>query len=64
MRLIDTHTHLDQFGDVAGVLTAAEKEGVEAVIACSVDLDSSVKTLNIKKTYSNFNIFIVPFSVM
>lgn len=47
--LIDSHAHLDEIEDVESSLQIAQKNGVRAVIAVGVDLDSNKKTLQIAK---------------
>jgi TatD DNase family protein len=45
MRLIDTHAHLSDLGDMEGVVARAKKVGVEAIIAVSTNLNTCKKTL-------------------
>lgn len=47
--IIDSHAHLDEVEDVESSLQIAQKNGVRAVIAVGVDLDSNKKTLQIAK---------------
>ena len=58
MTIIDTHAHLDQIENLDGVLEAAHREGVEGIVAVSMDLPSCQKNLDIKKTKSKPNIFL------
>ncbi|MDP8213115.1 MAG: TatD family hydrolase [Candidatus Zapsychrus exili] len=45
--MIDTHAHLDQLKDIDDALLTAKKEGVEEIVAVSIDVESSKKNLEI-----------------
>jgi TatD DNase family protein len=47
MRLVDTHTHLEQVEDVAGALQRARAVGVVAVVAVGMDLASNKQALDL-----------------
>lgn len=58
MNIIDTHAHLDQMEDLDRVLEEARKEGIEGIVAVSVDVASCRKNLDIQKTAQKPNIYL------
>lgn len=58
MKIIDTHAHLDHIEDLARALENADKEGVESIIAVSVDAASCLKNLDIKKNTKKPDIYL------
>ena len=58
MKLIDTHAHLDHIEDLGRALENADKEGIESIVAVSVDVASCRKNLDIKKTTKKPNIYL------
>ncbi len=50
MKLFDTHAHLDHIEDLDRALDNAKKEGVEGIVAVSVNLESCLKNLETKRT--------------
>lgn len=53
-RLIDTHAHLDEVGNLDSVLKEAKENGVIAIVAVGSDYQSNVKTLEISQKYCSF----------
>ena len=53
-RLLDSHTHLDQYepGEVAGILERARSNGVAAVIAAGVTVDSSRRCVELGREHA------------
>ncbi len=49
--LFDSHAHLDIFEDLDEVIKRAKDEGVEDIITVGVDLESSIKAIEIAKRY-------------
>ena len=54
LRLIDTHAHLDEIQDLAGVLARAREAGVQAIVAVGSDLVSNEKILHLSGQFPNF----------
>jgi len=57
MKLIDTHAHLEQVEELDRALEEAARGGVDRIIGVSVDLASSAKNLDIKKSAKNTKIY-------
>ena len=57
MGIIDTHAHLDHIEDLDQSLKTAVKEDVEGIVAVSVSLESSKKTLEISKRINTPKIY-------
>lgn len=53
-RLIDTHAHLDEVGNLDLVLKEAKENGVIAIVAVGSDYQSNVKTLEISQNFCSF----------
>ena len=53
-RLVDTHAHLDELGDVDSVLEAARRVGVIGVVAVGSDWQSNVKILEISRRHRSY----------
>lgn len=54
--MIDTHAHInfeELSSNIETILHNAQKKGVEKIIAIGVDLESSIKAIELAKTYSN-----------
>ncbi len=49
--LVDTHAHLDVLDSISEVMDRALRDGVEAVVAVSSDLESSKKTIEISNSF-------------
>jgi len=47
IRLIDTHSHLEEIQDLTGSIERAEKSGVSAIIAVGMNYESNRRTLEI-----------------
>jgi TatD DNase family protein len=52
--LIDTHAHLDEIPDLSGVVQAAKRAGVTAVIAVGSDISSNQKGLALAREYPGY----------
>ena len=50
--LVDTHAHLEVLDSISDVIDRAFKDGVEAVVAVSSDLESSRKTIEISNSFN------------
>ena len=53
-RLIDTHAHLEEMGNLEGVITKAREAGVVAIITVGSDVETNRKTLEIAARYKDF----------
>jgi len=49
--LIDTHAHLEMMEDIPGVIEKAKSFGIKNIVAVSSDINSSVRTLELSKTF-------------
>lgn len=58
MPIIDSHAHLDHIDDIEGAMKRACKEGVEAVITVSSELESCRKNLAIKEKFSEPKVYL------
>ena len=58
MTIIDTHAHLDQVADIAGVLNEAWIAGVESILAVGEDLLSNKRNLEISRIFSQPRVFV------
>ena len=58
MKIFDTHAHLDQLGDLQGAMKRAAQEGVEGIVALSMDLQSCRRNLEIREQYAQPKIYI------
>ncbi len=47
IRLVDVHAHLEELSDLPQALSEAKAEGVKAIMAVGMDLDSNKRTLEI-----------------
>ena len=54
LRLIDTHTHLDEIEDLHVALREASDVGVVAIVAVGTSYDSNQRVLEISQQYRNF----------
>lgn len=57
LTFIDTHAHLNskQYdADLSKVITSSKKAGIKKIIVPGFDLPTSIKSLDIAKTYSNY----------
>ena len=54
LRLVDTHAHLDEIGDLPTAMDNARAAGLSAIIAVGQDLASDVKVLEIAEQYPGF----------
>lgn len=54
LKLIDTHSHLDEIENLDSVLSDAKKSGVEAVIAVGTRAESNLKIMDICGRYPSF----------
>ncbi len=54
MELIDTHAHLDQFGDIGPVMDTARAAGLGAILAVGMDMESNARTLELAGWYPGF----------
>jgi len=57
-KIFDTHAHLDHLKDLDGALARAQEEGVEGIVTLGMDLSSSKKNLEIKRTTTSPRIFL------
>lgn len=53
-RLVDTHAHLEEIGELENVLAKAREAGVTAIIAVGSDIETNRKTLEIARRYEGF----------
>jgi TatD DNase family protein len=53
LRLIDTHTHLDEIEDLHEALRDASDAGVVAIVAVGIGYDSNKRVLEISRQYKN-----------
>lgn len=49
--LIDTHAHLEMMEDIPGVIEKAKSFGIKNIVAVSSDINSSIRTLELSKTF-------------
>lgn len=49
--LVDTHAHLEVLDSISDVIDRAFKDGIEAIVAVSSDLESSIKTIEISNSF-------------
>jgi TatD DNase family protein len=54
LKLIDTHTHLDEIDSLDSALSDAKTAGVEAVIAVGTRAESNLKVMDICRGYPSF----------
>ena len=54
LKIIDTHTHLDEINNLDDALSNARQSGVTAIIAVGVNSESNLKILDISKKYPAF----------
>ncbi len=54
MRLVDTHSHLNEIPDLARELEEAREAGVVAVVAVGMDRESSLETLRLGREHPGF----------
>ena len=53
-RLIDTHAHLEEIGDVEQAITEAKLANIIAIIAVGSDYESNQKVLTLAQVYKDF----------
>ena len=58
MTAFDTHAHLDHLENLDEALKAAQQQGVEGIVAVSVDLESNKKNLAIKRSVKSPKIYL------
>lgn len=54
MKLIDSHSHLEEIEDLSGVIARAKDAGLVGVVAVGSDSASNIKVLNIAEEYRGF----------
>jgi len=52
--MIDAHIHLDQYANVEENIKIWQEAGISGVVAVSIDLQSSYRTLELKQRYPSF----------
>ena len=58
IRTYDTHAHLDQVENLPSALERAVSEGVDGIVAVSMDCKSCQKNLEIKKSTSKPQVYL------
>ncbi|MFC2002151.1 TatD family hydrolase [Chloroflexota bacterium] len=53
-KLIDTHAHLEEIGDLGKAVAEARSAGIVAIIAVGSDYESNQKVLDFARTYKGF----------
>ena len=54
LRLVDTHSHLDECTEVDSVVERARMAGVVGIVAMGIDTSSNMKILELSKTYEGY----------
>ncbi len=54
LSLVDAHAHLDELSDVTEALQEARHQGISAIVAVGVNLDSNIRTLKIARENPNY----------
>ena len=54
LKLIDTHAHLDEIGDLERAVGEARQTGLVAIIAVGQDYESNIKVLEMSEKYKGF----------
>jgi TatD DNase family protein len=57
IKLIDTHTHLEEMKDIAQAMASAEASGLFAVITMGSDLESNKQAFEISGTYGKTTVY-------
>ena len=57
IRLIDTHSHLEEIQDLNVSIERAENAGVSAIIAVGMDYESNQRTLEFSGTYGGITVY-------
>jgi len=53
-RLIDTHAHLSDLGDVEGVIKRAKQAGVDAIVAVGANMHTCTETLGWAEAFTDY----------
>jgi len=53
-RLIDTHVHLDELGNLEVVFNEAKENGVVAIVGVGLDYETNVNVLELSEKYTSF----------
>jgi len=51
LKIVDSHAHIDQINDIDKIVTNAQNNNVDKILAMSINLKSSEKTLELSKKY-------------
>ncbi|MBW1981310.1 MAG: TatD family hydrolase [Deltaproteobacteria bacterium] len=50
--MIDTHAHLEEMTDIAGILAGAKEAGIRAIVAVGVDRESNRRTMELARRFA------------